>query len=283
MTTSTPRRNPVLAQRGHRGALWALLVAGILGTGAATAGDLRIGGTGGSLAAMRMLGDEFAKSRPGTRVVVLPSLGSSGGIKAVLAGAIEVGVSARPLKEAERGAGAIETEYGLTPFVFATATSRAGPGLGLKDLVEIYAGRMDRWPDGTRIRLVLRPIGDSDSEMIKDMSPAMREALGEAERRKGTAFAVTDQDAADSLEKIQGALGPTTLAQILTEGRALKPLSLDGIEPSVDTLAGGRYPYHKRLFLVTTAKSPPMAHEFVAFVKSANGRKILARTGHWVK
>ncbi|MFA5123831.1 substrate-binding domain-containing protein, partial [Zavarzinia sp.] len=211
------------------------------------------------------------------------SLGSGGGIKAVLAGAIEVGVSSRPLKEGERGAGAIETEYGRTPFVFATAASRPDPGLGLKDLADIYAGRRDRWPDGTRIRLVLRPVGDSDSDMIKDMSPALREALGEAEKRKGTAFAVTDQDAADSLEKIPGALGPTTLAQILAEGRALKALRLDGVEPSVDALASGRYTHHKRLFLVTTARSTPMASEFVAFVKSANGRAILARTGHWVK
>ena len=283
MKTSTPSGNPVLAQRGLRGALWAFLVAGILGTGGAAAADLRIGGTGGSLATMRMLGAEFAKSRPGTRVVVLPSLGSSGGIKAVLSGAIEVGVSSRPLKEGERGAGAIETEYGRTPFVFATAVSRAGPGLGLNDLAEIYAGRRDRWPDGTRIRLVLRPIGDSDSDMIKGMSPALRDALDAAEKRKGTAFAVTDQDAADSLDKIPGALGPTTLAQILAEGRALKALSLDGLEPSVEALADGRYPYHKRLFLVTTAKSPPMVREFVAFVKSATGRTILARTGHWVK
>jgi phosphate transport system substrate-binding protein len=119
--------------------------------------------------------------------------------------------------------------------------------------------------------------------MIKDMSPALREALGEAEKRKGTAFAVTDQDAADSLEKIQGALGPTTLAQIIAEGRSLKALRLDGVEPGVGALADGRYPHHKRLFLVTTAKSTPMASEFVAFVKSATGRAILARTGHWVK
>lgn len=283
MESSNSSRIAVVVQRGRRGALGALLIAGILGTGAAAAEDLRIGGTGGSLAAMRMLGEAFAKSRPGTRIIVLPSLGSSGGIKAVLAGAIEVGLSSRPLKEGERGAGAMETEYGRTPFVFAVAASKARPGLSLKDLADIYAGRMDRWPDGTRIRLVLRPIGDSDSEMIKGMSPALRDALGEAEGRKGTAFAVTDQDAADGLEKIQGALGPTTLAQILAEGRALKALGLDGIEPSVEALADGRYPYHKRLFLVTTAKSPPTAREFVAFVKSATGRTILARTGHWVK
>ncbi len=263
--------------------LAAVALANALAPASARAQEIKIGGTGGALATIQMLADAYRKTHPETKFTVLPSLGSGGGIKAVLAGAIQIAVSARPLETSEASRGASAFEYGRTPFVFAAAASRPGSGLGLKDLADIYAGRTDRWPDGTRIRLVLRPIGDSDSDMIKGMSPALREALGEAEKRKGTAFAVTDQDAADGLEKIQGALGPTTLAQILAEGRALKAFSLDGIEPSVDALADGRYPYHKRLFLVTAAKPPPMAREFVAFVKSATARGILARTGHWVK
>ena len=80
--------------------------------------------------------------------------------------------------------------------------------------------------------------------MIKSISPAMREAKLLAEKRKGLAFAVTDQDAADNLAKISGALGPSTLAQILSERRALKALRLDGVEPSAQSIADVRYAYY---------------------------------------
>jgi phosphate transport system substrate-binding protein len=255
----------------------------LYGAAGANAQDIRIGGTGAALGTMQVLADAYAKERPGTTLTVLPSMGSGGGIKAVLAGAIQVAVSARPLSEAEVKAGALETEYGLTPFVFATGAGNAAVGITTQELVDIYAGSREQWADGTRIRLVLRPVGDSDSETIKNISPQMREAKNLAEQRKGMLFTVTDQDAAASLEKAPGSLGPSTLALILSEKRPLKALALNGVVPNAKSLADGSYPLFKRMSLVTGPGAGAETLAFVSFVRSAAGRKVLEQNGHWVK
>lgn len=249
----------------------------------AQAEQIRIGGTGGALATMQLLADAYASKHPAATFTVLPSMGSSGGIKAVLSGDIQVAVSARALKDNEIAQGARQVEFGRTPFVFVTSALNKVDDLGLRELVDIYAGKTEQWPDGKRIRLVLRPVGDSDSDMVKSLSPEMRDAKLAAEQRKGMPFAVTDQDAADSLEKIPGALGPSTLAQILTEKRRLKALKVDGIEPSAKNVESGRYPWYKTMYLITAPKATPVAQEFVQFVQSEAGRRILSRHGYAIK
>lgn len=250
---------------------------------AVQAQEIKIGGTGAALGTMRLMAEAYAKHQTATKVTVLPSMGSGGGIKAVLAGAIQIGVSSRPLNEAESKNGAMAVEYGRTPFVFATAASNKVTGITTQNLADFYAGRVDEWPDGSKLRLVLRPIGDSDSETIKAMSPAMRDAKTAAEQRKGMVFTVTDQEAANAIEKVAGALGPSTLALLMSEKRALKALTLDGVAPSAQTIANGSYPMARQMLLVTGPKTPPEAHAFISFVQSAAGRDILRQTGHWVK
>jgi len=180
-------------------------------------------------------------------------------------------------------AGAVAIEYGWTPFVFVTGTSNPVSALTTSELVDLYAGKTEWWADSTRIRLVLRPIGDSDSELVKSISPEVRAAHVLAEQRKGMPFAVSDQEAADTIEKVPGAFGTSSLTQILTEKRSLKPLKFNGVEPSAKTIADGSYPLHKVLLLVTGPASPPEAQKFISFVRSAPGREILLQTGHWVK
>lgn len=250
---------------------------------AVQAQEIKIGGTGASLGAMQVLAHAYAKTQPDAKITVLPSMGSGGGIKAVLAGAIQIGVSSRPLSEAESKAGAVSIEYGRTPFVFATAAASKATGITTQNLIDFYAGKVDQWPDGTKLRLVLRPIGDSDSETIKAMSPAMRDAKSAAEQRKGMVFTVTDQETASSIEKIPGAVGPSTLALMLSEERALKALTLDGVVPSAENIANGSYPLLKQLLIVTGPKTTPEAQAFVSFVRSGAGQEILKQTGHWVK
>lgn len=268
---------------GGSGRFAMALACALIGGTAAQAQEIRIGGTGAALGTMQVLAQAHAKTAPEARLTVLPSMGSGGGIKALLAGAIQIGVSSRPLTEAETKAGAVAIEYGRTPLVFATALNNKVTGITTQNLVDFYSGKVEEWPNGVKLRLVLRPIGDSDSEAIKNISPAMRDAKTAAEQRKGMVFTVTDQDTASSLETTAGALGPSTLALILSEKRALKALAIDGVVPSGPALANGSYPLYKQMLLVTGPKSGADALAFVAFVRSPAGKDILQQTGYWVK
>jgi phosphate transport system substrate-binding protein len=247
---------------------------------ACAADTLRIGGTGAALGTMRLLGEEFRKTHPRAEVEVLPSLGSPGGIRAVLAGAIAVAVSSRPLKSEELSAGAREQQIGLTPFVFAVAAGSKVAALTSTELVEIYAGAKTHWPDGSALRLVLRPKSGSESDLLYGISPEMKAAHLLAETRPGLLTTATDQENADALEKIPGALGVITFAQLVSEKRSLRALQVDGVAPSPEALRQGRYRVSVPLYLVTSKRSSPLARAFVDFAHSGAGAAVLTRNGY---
>lgn len=243
---------------------------------------IRIGGSGGPLGTMPLLAEAFKKSHPLATVVIVPSLGSGGGIKALRAGAIDLALTSRPLKDAERGPDISATEYARTPFVFAAGVGTNALAITTPELISIYTGARKTWPDGRPLRLVLRPDTESDTDIIKSLSPEMNLAVKTAQGREGMLVALTDKTAADSLETTPGALGTTTLAQIISEKRALQALTLNGATPSLQALAEGKYPYYKTFFMVSGPETNPLARQFFVFVRSAAGREILEKNGHWV-
>lgn len=260
---------------------WAVAVLAVLlvsGPRSAVAETIRISGAGGAIGTIRILGEAFRKIYPEIRVDVLPSMGSSGSVKAVLAGRLDIGLSVRTLSGEERAQGVVETRYARTPFVFGVNSTLKMTGLTLEDVAGIYGGKRD-WENGKRIRLVLRPPEDSDIAVLKSMSPAMSAAVDIALRRKGMIMATTGHDAADAIESVPGAFGATTLSLLLSEKRALRILSLDGITPSVRTMADRSYPYSKTFFMVTRKNLPASVRRFIDFVRSPAGAAILAKNG----
>ena len=243
---------------------------------------IRMRGSGSALGTLQLLADAFKKIHPQANFVIVPSLGSGGGLKALQAGAIDLAVISRPLKDSERGPGVMATEYARTPVVFAVAVTTNVSAITTPELVSIYAGELKTWADGRQLRLVLRPDDESDTEIVRSMSPAMSQAVTAAHARQGMITALTDKANAESLETIPGVLGTTTLAQIISEKRDLRPLALDGVSPSLSTLADGKYRYYKPFFTVSGPWTPPSAPQFAAFVRSASGRDILEKNGQWV-
>jgi phosphate transport system substrate-binding protein len=250
----------------------------VSGSRSAAAEMIRISGTGGAMETMRILGEAFRKNNPEIRVEIMPGMGSSGSIKAVLAGRLEIGLSGRTLNGEERDQGAVETRYAKTPFVFAVNRTLKITGLTLEGVAGIYAGKRD-WEGGKRIRLVLRSPEDSDVPVLKGMSPAMSAAVDIALRRKGMIVATTDHDAADAIETVPGAFGGTTLSLVVSEKRALRVLALDGVVPSVRTMADRSYPYSKTFFMVTRKNPPVAVQRFIDFVRSPAGSAILSKNG----
>ena len=244
------------------------------------ADSIKIGGTGTGLGAMKLMAQEFNKSRPDAQLIVTPSLGSTGAIRAVLAGAADIGISARPVTAEEKRQGASARAYARTPFVIATGAKNNGAGLSLPQLVQIYSGKVTRWTDGSPIRLVVRPDSDADTIVMRAFSAEMNTAITAALARNGLRMADTDQDNADALETLPGSLGMTTLTQIVAENRAIRPLALDGMMPTLQSLAAGRYRYFKTLHLVTGRNPSPLAKDFVAFIRSSAGQAVLASSGN---
>ena len=208
---------------------------------------LKVGGTGAALGTMRVLAKAFMKSRPGVSVVVPASLGSGGGIRAVTAGALDIGLSSRPLKDRERAAGARQHGYARTPFALVTANGRPATALTSAEVVRIYAGDRTRWNDGTPIRIILRPEDDSDTTSLIAAFADIGPALAKARRTHGIPVLSTDQQTLDRAEILPGSFATTTLAAVIAEGRALDPITIDGIDPTVENLANGSYRFAKTL------------------------------------
>ena len=262
--------------------LVAILTAGLTPKSGFVADILKIGGAGSALGSIRLLAESFENSHPGVKVQLLPSLGSPGGIKAALDGHIDIGLTGRPLTEEERKRGATEIEYAKTLFIFVTNKNTRVSGLSTNDLIEIYRGERSTWPDGTRIRLVLRPESDVDTDILKQISPGMNEAVKTALSRRGMIMAITNQESDNLVETIPGSLGVSTLSQIISEKKSSKILSFNGVKPSVRTLADGTYLLVKPFYMVTPSTISALVQRFIDFVRSKTGRQILRQNGHWV-
>lgn len=244
----------------------------------AQAETVRLGGTGSGLELMRRLAAAFRQVDPAFDLQVVPNLGSTGGLKALGLGGVQIAVISRDLKPEEASQGWTAKRLGRTPFVLAT-TRRDVAGLTRAQIADIYSGRLSKWPDGQPIRLVLRPASDGDTHLLASFSPAIKTALDAAMARDGMVSALTDQESLDAIERLPGALGTTSLTMLRVDTRKARALPIDGVAPTPGHLASGHYPYSKPLLLVTSANATPSVRRFIEFTRSPVGTGMLADLG----
>ncbi|MCP4048480.1 MAG: ABC transporter substrate-binding protein [Gammaproteobacteria bacterium] len=257
-------------------------IAGAVLLGYANAQDrntLTIGGTGSALGGMKILADAYEKTNPDLKIVVLPSLGSGGGINALVSEKIDISLSARPLKPAEQAKNIIASKYARTPVVFATHHDTSVENVGLDELPAIYRGEHSNWSDGMRRRLVIRPPGESDTKLLKSLSAELKQAVALAAKRDDLFVALTDQQNADVLERVRGSFGLTTIGQVMSENRQIKFLSYNGQKGNLENLRNNTYKFVKSLFLVTSVKPTLTVRAFLEFVRSEEGERILLASG----
>jgi phosphate transport system substrate-binding protein len=242
----------------------------------ANADNMLGGGVGAATALLPILYSQVAEGR--TKLEVIPSLGSSGGLKALSEGAIDMAVSGRPLTQAEINQGLFVAASIDTPFV--VVTSQSGPiGLAKSKVSEAFSDAKSTWADGSPIRVIVRPKTDSDTAVWIANFPGMEAALENARLRHDVPTAATDQDNADMAERIKSSLTAITLTQMLTERRTLSLVSIDGVRPSVEAMEIGTYPYRKTLHFVFSSKKPSSENALVAFLTSSAGDALLRKYG----
>ena len=237
---------------------------------------VRVAGTGAASGGLQALAKAYEQQHPDESILILPSIGSSGGIRAALDGKVDLGCTSRPLRPEEESPGLHTVPLANTAFVFATHLATATESLSLADVEDIYAGRRTHWKDGRPIRLILRPKSDTAHAYLSGFTPGMQAALEQAHALPGVRIGITDQEALDQLERTPGSFGTAALGLVKSEERQVQALTVGGIPPTDPA-----YPFFLTLSLVYKPETcSPATRSFVAFALSKEGRQILLKAGY---
>jgi phosphate transport system substrate-binding protein len=237
---------------------------------------VRVGGSGVGLGGLQLLARAYQVQHPESRILILPSIGSAGGIRAVLDGKLDLACSARPLLESEKVPGLEGSNWATTPFVFVTHPATAAEDLSLKVVEDMYGVRRKTWQDGHPIRLVLRPKSDSSFAYLSGLTPGMRAALDRAHLLPGVCIGITDQEALANLERAPGSFGTAALGPILSESRKVQILSVDGLRPT-----DPGYPFLLTLILVhRPGAASSNTKDFLEFIRSKQAQRLLLQAGY---
>jgi phosphate transport system substrate-binding protein len=242
---------------------------------------LTAAGSGVNLGITTLLAQAFMKKNPGIAIAVPGSIGTRGAIKAAAEGAITLGLISRSLTKEEAAMGLVARPYGRVPVVIA-----AGPGvkdeeITFQELIEIYQGTRKSWKDGGEIIVQSREKSDSGFLVLQNKIPGFREVFAESQQAGRWTLYYTDQEANQAIVKTPRAIGVSDLGMIKSERLNIKPLKLNGVRPSPETLLNGAYPLERELSFIYLEKSlPKEAGKFLDFVSSEAGRKILKSNGY---
>jgi phosphate transport system substrate-binding protein len=226
---------------------------------------ITVGGVGSLTPVIKLLGIEYARKNPGFELSVIePPMGSKGGIRALAAGKVDIALSGRSTNPDETG---VAKAWLHTPLVLAT-TGGKSKGLTRVQIADIYAGRKTGWDDNKPIRLVLRGDQETETKVLRGMSPAIDAAVTEALKRPGLPTAENDIEALELLGKISGSLGTTNLGLIMASAARVTALPIDEAMPSAKNLDDGSYPWRRQFYLITPANPSPALAAFVAWLSS---------------
>lgn len=240
----------------------------------AQAGDLPIVGTGDGMEIFQALGREFSTLNPDIKVVIPPSVGSDGAVKAVLASANELGRVARPLTADEKGKGLAVKPVMRIPSVIIVHASTNTTGVTGDQLQGIFSGRITNWKEvggaDLPIRVIVREEGDSVFKVLKATMPGWS---GMTVTPAAQVISTTTQELIEAVRKTPGSIGFAPYS--ILHRSSLTMLKIDGRAPSDPA-----YPSAVSIGLLHgSAVLSPDAAKFIEFAQSTAGEKVITWLG----
>ncbi len=248
---------------------------------AATESPLVFAGSGPALPLTRLLALAFMRIHPEVRIVVPPSIGSAGGIRAAADGAVALGLATRPLAEAEKGLGLTTVTFARTAVVLGVHPTVHEDGITSDEFVQIYRGVKTRWQDGHEIVVLTREPSDSVIDLLSQQVPGFKDAYTESYRVKRWTVLFSALEMNRMLVRTPYALGLTDVGAIVSERLPIKTLKVNGTAPTAVNVYNGRYTLVRILAFVYRKRDLlPAVQAFIDFALSPAGVAVIRESGY---
>lgn len=237
---------------------------------------LRLLGTEAMVPLARNLGYAWNKtlSGAGWKIVVEPSGGSMGGVRAVRDGVIDLGMISRSLTVEEISQGLSSTVVARSGVVLATHAVSPRHEIHREEIRQLYTGGFIE--DGF---LLLRNREDSANTALEQWFPELRELREQAYLQRQARVIFHDDSMREALVAAPEGIGLVDLGAVLNGSGLLRGLTIDGIQPSLEALRDGRWKALRELSFVYRTERTQHVQAFLRFVTSGEAQSVIEQSG----
>ena len=223
--------------------------------------------------------EAFMKANPGVQMS-LSGGGSGEGIKAMIDKTTDIATSSREIKDKEVE---LAKTKGVNPVAHVVAFDAIIPvvhpknkvsNLSIDQLSQIYQGKITNWKE----------LGGEDLKIVvisRDSSSGTFESWDHFVMKKAKVTPRAQMLASNGALVTAVAKNKYAIAYlgIGYVNKSVKSLQVNGITASVQTAMSKEYPFSRELYMYTNGEPQGATAKYLAFVKSAEGQKIVAKEG----
>lgn len=200
--------------------------------------------------------------------------GSGTGVKAALAGSVDIGGVSRDLKPEEIQQGLVAHTIAWGAVGLVANKNIPVDSLTSGQIKEILTGKIKNWKE----------VGGSDMPVrvvISTPGCACREEFQELILNKEPyadgAIISPMKTLSDTVKNTPGSVGP--LATAVIDSTKVKVIKIDGIGPTPDNVKGKKYRASREVNLITKGPATGKAKDFIDFMLSAEGQALVEKNG----
>ena len=249
----------------------------LAGCGGSSAKGNKVSAVGSTTVAepMEQLASEYKHTVVDANIEVQGN-GSSAGIRAVADGTADIGMSSRELSEDEKKLGLTETIIAHDGIAVVVNTTNPVSNLTKEQIKDIYEGRITNWNE----------VGGKDAIII----PVTREAGSGTRGAFEELFELLTRDKASTIidRALVGEGTGSIMATVASKENAIgyislgymsetvRPVAIDGVEPSSETVLAGEYTISRPLLLLTSDSISKEAKAFLEYILGEEGQSVIS-------
>lgn len=223
--------------------------------------------------------EAFMKKNPGVQMS-LSGGGSGEGIKALIDKTTDIATSSREIKDKEIE---LAKSRGINPVAHAVAYDAIIPvvhpknkvsNLTVDQLSQIYQGKITNWKevggDDLKIVVISRDSSSGTFESWDHFVMKKAKVTPRAQMLASNGAVVT------AVAKNKYAIAYLGMGYV---NKSVKAVQVNGVTANIRTALSKEYPMSRELYMYTNGEPAGDVAKYIAFVKSAEGQKIVAKDG----
>lgn len=248
----------------------------------AVSGEVTAAGSSALLPLAQAAAESFMKENPDC-IVTVNGGGSGEGLKQVADGAVDIGdsdVFAEEKLDADAAAKLVDHEVCTITMAPVVNASNKVTDLSTDDLIGIFTGKITNWKDvggdDVDIVLVTRPSSSGTRALFKTW------ALNGEEEASNEALETDDSGTLlQTVEQNEGAIGYVALSYLVNND-AVKTVSIDGVEPTLENTYNGTYKVWGYEHMYTNGEGSEQAQAFINYMMGDTFADQLESLGYGV-